>query len=932
MNFQALDPSLRSAVETSWRGLQETNPSLSEFILQQQHLRETLPRVWGASLFVRRTCGVLGSHGEEVLARVQAQGPAPNYQQEIVSAVSAPLLSESQQMAMLRTLRRDFMLRIAWRDLAGWATVDETLQDLTLLADALIQGAVHCAESHFQQAFGTPTSADGKVQQLITLAMGKLGGFELNFSSDVDLIFLYPESGTTSGPRSVSNEQYFQRVCQQVVKLLDQVTADGFVLRVDVRLRPFGSVGPLAMSFGAFENYLEAHGREWERYAYIKARPITGSSDSQDEVLQLLQPFVYRRYLDYGVFESIRGMKHTIIQEMKSSKTLNNIKLGDGGIREIEFIAQTLQLIRGGREQKLRQRSLIKTLHELGRQGMLNEAQVTELTESYWFLRRYENHLQQYDDQQTHDVPQDDSASAALALAMNLDPAALEETLKQHRHRVSGHFADIVVGPNAGNETPATTEDAASQDLKGMINDYKQGAQYRRLDKYGQRRIDALLPVVLTLVQKMDHPNRALRRVMRVFQAIGGRSAYFSLLLENRQVLERLLELCSRSVFLTNQISDHPILLDELIDHDSPFLQLSVADFQSGLSQRLEAESEQDLEYTMDALRHFQHASLFAIALRDLDGASIAKVSDQLTFLAEAVLDKVLNIAWDQAVSVNGRPQSETPEGLLDTQFAVIGYGKLGGYELGYSSDLDLVFLHNSTALRAETTGPKTMDNGRFFARMVQRMMHFLQTPTAAGILYQVDTRLRPSGRSGLLVSTLNAFENYQASEAWTWEHQALLRSRFVAGDKELGERFEAVRQRTLCQNRDPKALAQDVLEMRSKMRDESKSSDGFHLKQDVGGITDIEFIVQYLVLRWAKVHPELVSVTDNIRLLEGLAHAGILESGVQAELSDIYLTLRQRMHRLALDDRDSVVGEPEFASERKFVHKLWTKLLESEV
>ncbi len=932
MDFLGLDQNLRTAVEISWRNLEQTNPNVSRYIQDQQHLLATLPKVWGASSFVRRACGMFDGRGTEILGRIRPNGPAPDYRTEVFEPLRNASLSEAQQMNLLRRLRRDFMVRIAWRDLAGWAEVGETLRELSELADALIQAAVYCAQNHFCQAFGIPMSADGEEQELVTLGMGKLGGFELNFSSDVDLIFLYPQSGTTTGPRSVSNEQYFQRVCQQVVKLLDQVTADGFVLRVDVRLRPFGTVGPLAMSYSAFESYLETHGREWERYAYIKARPITGAPHIQKQITQLLLPFVYRRYLDYGVFESIRGMKHTIIEEMKSSKTANNIKLGDGGIREIEFIAQTLQLIRGGREQKLRQRSLLETLSELGNQGMLSGDQVSQLSESYLFLRQYENHLQQYDDQQTHDVPLDEIARAALALAMDLSPKELDAKLSEHRSRVSHHFAEIVVGPDTEKNTPLGDEGKASKDLRGMVTDYKEGAQYRRLDKYGQRRIDALLPVVLTLVQKMDDPSTALGRVMRVFQSIGGRSAYFSLLLENRQVLERLLDLCARSVFLTNQISEHPILLDELIDHESPFLQLSVADFRSGLNQRLQAEAEQDLEYQMDALRHFQHASLFAIALRDLDGASIAKVSDQLTFLAEAVLDKVLHFAWKQAESVSGRPQSETKDGLSDTQFAVIGYGKLGGYELGYSSDLDLVFLHDSTSVNAQTTGPKVLDNGRFFARMVQRMMHFLQTPTTAGILYQVDTRLRPSGRSGLLVSTLDAFSDYQSTEAWTWEHQALLRSRFVAGNKELGGQFEGIRKQILCQQRNPKTLAQDVAKMRSKMRNEHKRTDGFHLKQDSGGITDIEFIVQFLVLRWACEYPDLVSVTDNVRLLEGLAQVDVLETSEQAELSEIYLMLRQRMHRLSLDGRDCVVLEPEFSSERKFVQKLWTKLLVSEV
>ncbi|MEM7281478.1 MAG: bifunctional [glutamate--ammonia ligase]-adenylyl-L-tyrosine phosphorylase/[glutamate--ammonia-ligase] adenylyltransferase [Pseudomonadota bacterium] len=930
MDFDALNPTLKPEVEKSWHGLSQSNPDLAQVLESQAHLRESLPRVWGASAFVRRVCCVNGDALDGVVDSIRPDVTSLGYGSLLTKAIeNLSNQSETEQMAALRRFRRNYLMSIAWRDVAGWLTVEQVLAEVSALADALIQAAVDLAVNHFKDPFGRARSEDNTLQELVVLGMGKLGGGELNFSSDVDLVFLFPEAGETDGARSISNERYFQRVCQQILKLLDQITADGFVWRVDIRLRPFGTVGPLAMSFSAFESYLEIHGREWERYAYIKARPLTGNKEDRARILSLLSPFVYRRYLDYGVFESIRGMKHSIIQEMKSRRTANNIKLGEGGIREIEFIAQTFQLIRGGTNQRLQQRALLATLDELCQAGMISRTQLVDLTRSYLFLRRYENHLQQYNDQQTHDVPVDRTAQEALACAMNEEWDVLSHALDEHRSRVSGHFSDLVIGPSDTETDSRASDEGADGDLQLLVQEYKEGAQYRRLDKHGQRRIDALLPVVVATVQKMDEPDTAMQRIMAVFQAIGRRSSYFSLLLENRQVLERLIDLCSRSIFLTNTISEHPILLDELIDHDSPFLNLTTQDFRSSLEQRLTDEAPGDsLEYLMDALRHFQHASLFAIALRDLDGASIAKVSDQLTFLAESVVEKVLNAAWDQAVEISGIPKTQGDEGLRDTQFAVIAYGKLGGYELGYKSDLDLVFLHDSGDVNDQTTGPKVMDNGRFFARMVQRMMHFLQTPTAAGILYQVDTRLRPSGRSGLLVSTLDAFENYQASEAWTWEHQALLRARFVAGHKSLGERFETVRRGILCQPRDHEDLVKDVLDMRSKMRQESPTSAGFHLKQDVGGMTDIEFIVQFLVLQWANQYPALVEYTDNLRLLEGLAAAGVIDQAQQQELAEVYLNLRQRLHRRNLDGKGSVVPEREFARERRFVQKVWGNLL----
>lgn len=931
MNFDGLTEILREPAQTAWADLVVNKPDVVELINQTPQVAESLPRVWGSSVFVRQFCCRHPERLASLISSNQLLEAADRLTLEKALALELDRVSEQPEaviMSVLRRFRQTYMSAVAWRDLAGWASLAETLTSLSDLADLSVDAAVKIAQGQFQGRYGLPRSEAGDQQHLVVLAMGKLGGRELNFSSDIDLIFLFPESGNTDGKKSVANEQYFQRLSQLVIRLLDQVTEDGFVWRIDTRLRPFGGSGPLALSFSALENYLEAHGREWERYAYIKARPITGKAHDHNVLANLLQPFVYRRYLDYGVFEAIRNMKMSIVKEVQKRRASNNIKLGEGGIREIEFIAQTIQLIRGGSDKALQTRSLLQTLKELDAGGWLTSGHVAELTDAYVFLRRFENHLQAMEDKQTHDVPSTRQHQEALALSMDVPWNELLITLQSHRDTVSAHFNEIVVGPSETTLESHAVDSDVAVDIEQVIGNFEDSIHYRRLDKHGQRRMDALLPVVAGLAIEMESPLSALKRMIMVFESIGRRSSYFSLLLENRQVLQRLLDLCSHSSFLTQQVADHPLLLDELIDQKNQSHNFSARALKTRLERRFKGLDPDDLEAQMDALRHFQQANLFRIALGDLDDDVIAKVSDRLTLLAETVIDSVLKTAWKQGVDQYGKPRSNYDGDLRDSRFVVVGYGKLGGLELGYGSDLDLVFIHDSNQVHDQTTGPKQIDNGRFFARVSQRMMHLLQTPTAAGSLYQVDTRLRPSGQSGLLVSSLEAFNRYQETEAWTWEHQALLRARVVAGDQALAREFQHVRKTVLCKERDVDGLRDDVLSMRHRMLSEHKPSIGFHLKRDPGGMTDIEFIVQYLVLRWAHTYPDLVRVTDNLSLLVGLAQAKVLQLEQVEGLTQSYLTLRQKVHRLALDGQDPVVGEQAYQAERKLVSKIWGEVM----
>lgn len=853
--------------------------------------------------------------------------------------------AEAQAMAALRRVRQIEMARIAWRDLSGLAELDATLADVSLLAETLIQEALRYAADSLEPRLGRPRDKNGDELPLLVLGMGKLGGSELNFSSDVDLVFLYPDGAVEDSVRP-EPETYYVRLCQLLIKLLDQRTEDGFAYRVDTRLRPFGASGPLAVGLGAFESYLVQHARDWERYAYVKARLLTGRRFAKDVFDYVLTPFVYRRYLDYGVFDALRQMKRLIAQEVARKDMAENIKLGPGGIREIEFIVQAFQIVRGGRAPELRARSLLEALPLLAGDRQLSPSTVAALATAYRYLRTVENRIQAMADAQTHELPAGEEECARLAYALG-EPSwtAFEARLEGHRGVVEAEFERIAwdASGGAGGEVDpllaawqsgdmaavlAATPVAGDEHMFALLEDLRHGGLYQRMDEVSRQRLSAVMVRTLHALMGRAAAGKCLERVLPVFRAVGRRSAYLALLNENPAALDRLLELVAESSWLARQIAEQPLLLDELLDarlFDAPPTREELAALLARLTQGI---GEGDTEAMLDAIRVFQRTAIFRIAVADrLGSLPLMKVSDRLTDTAELVLDYSLRAAWRELVAKHGTPRCGPP--LRTAGFAVIGYGKLAGLELGYGSDLDLVFLHDSAGEHQETDGAPPLDNERFFARLVQRLIHFLTMQTSTGRLYEVDTRLRPSGRSGLLVTSLEGFRHYQTQEAWVWEHQALLRSRALAGSPEVCRAFEAIRRDVLVAHVARRKLANEVVRMRRRMRAElSLSKPGsFDLKQDAGGIADIEFLVDYWVLAHSGEHPELVDYPDNIRQLEGLAAAGLVPEERCLLLKDAYLALRRRVHELALDDGGRVVPDGEFAAVRELVSGVWDEV-----
>ncbi|MDH3587911.1 MAG: bifunctional [glutamate--ammonia ligase]-adenylyl-L-tyrosine phosphorylase/[glutamate--ammonia-ligase] adenylyltransferase [Gammaproteobacteria bacterium] len=901
-------------------------------------LLATLTAVFASSDFVAGHC-----IRDPALPGVLLQAPAGT----LPGVLSNPPTDEDAFMRLLRTTRNREMTRIAWRDLTGESGLEQTLQDLSSLAEACIRVALEWAQGGVEKEHGLLRDSSGAPQQLVVVAMGKLGGGELNFSSDVDLVLLYPESGDSDGARPLNSERYFARVGQRLIRALEHPTQDGFVFRVDTRLRPFGSTGALALSFAAFETYLQQHGREWERYAYIKARPLTGRQIDRQQFLELVRPFVYRRYLDYGVLESLREMKALIAADVSRRDRHDDIKLGPGGIREIEFIAQSFQLLRGGADPVLREPSLLSVLPALAERGWLDSGVVDELQRSYEFLRRVENRLQAWRDEQTHRLPQDLAGRARIAFAMGFDAwTAFARELDGIRNSVTRHFEAVVPLPPDDSNVDLLqalwkadpTSEPATEHLIELGFDYpeivqrqlqvvRESGQYQRLDERGRRRLDSLIPKMLRLAGPGENADESISRLLNVVTAIGGRSAYFALLNENPAVLERLNELCTASSWLASRVAERPILLDELIDPRVFEAPAARPDLAADLQQRFVAVADDDLERQMESLRLFQQASVFRVAVSDLSGIlPLMKVSDRLTDIAELVLEKTIEAARREMKNRFGTPRCTVNGNEREAGFAVIGYGKLGGLELGYASDLDLVLLHDSSGERQESDGARSLDNTRYFARLGQRILHMLNTTTSAGVLYEVDMRLRPSGKGGPLVSSISAFEKYQLDSAWTWEHQALLRARAVAGDPSARERFEEIRSAVLTQERATAKLRDEVLAMRQRMRRELPGGGvgQFDIKRDPGGLTDIEFLVQYWVLAHAAAHPALIRWSDNIRQLESLAEAGIVDARVAAEMTDIYRRYRSRLHRQALADGGPKVADANFTTEREWVRRQW--------
>jgi glutamate-ammonia-ligase adenylyltransferase len=916
-------------------------------------LAEELLKVWEASDFVVRAC----RQQPRLLVELLESGDLsrcldPGELGQRLEAQLAEVADEAALCQTLRVFRRYHMVRIVWRDIAGTALLAETLEDLTTLADACIASALTRLYDWTTSELGVPRSEEGARQRLLVLGMGKLGARELNLSSDIDLIFVYPEEGQVEGGRWLTNEQFFIRLCQRLVQALNAQTVDGFVFRVDTRLRPFGEAGPLAVSFAAMEDYYQSQAREWERYAMIKARVVAGDREAGEQLMAMLRPFVYRRYLDFGAIDSLREMKRLISRELYRRGMEANIKLGPGGIREIEFIGQAFQLIRGGREPDLQIRPIVSVLRRLGAKGHLPGRVVRELIDAYQFLRLVENRLQAWQDRQTHLLPKDEPGRLRLAHAMGHgDWESFSKALGGHRRQVQMHFDQVFATPHEEDESEhsplsdlwrGALEDQAARDLLhetgfkdpqdalDRLRDFRETASFRGLGTRGRERLHQLMPALLEAVAAAENPNITLERVLGLLEAVAGRTAYLALLVEYPVALTQLVKLTSASSWIARLLIRHPLLLDELLDPRRLYAPLDRAELKIELDDFLGRASPEDLEQQMERLRQFAQYTMLRVAAADIAGAvPLMVVSDYLTWIAEVVTERVLDRAWHDLVSRHGRPT-----GILgqDSGFAVIGYGKLGGIELGYGSDLDLVFLHGSQDMTAMTDGPRPLGNDVFYARLAQRVIHLFTAHTPAGVLYEVDLRLRPDGKSGLLVSSLDAFAEYQSRSAWTWEHQALIRARVVAGDPLVAERFDQIRRQVLCRERDPEALRGEVRAMRAKMRDQLDQTrpGSFDLKQGPGGIADIEFMVQYAVLRWAHQYPDLVDWTDNIRLLEALARHRLLEGDAAQRLADAYRAFRSVYHRQTLQELPGPMIEGELTQEREWVRSAWARLIES--
>ena len=868
-----------------------------------------------------------------------------------LAALDALLAAGEDPRPALRRFRHRYMLQVLWREVFGLAELDETLHALSALADRMLAVAAVHAEAALAPRFGVVRDANGDQVPLVVLGMGKLGGYELNFSSDIDIIFLYPDDGETDGAKRVSAQEYFGRLSRQVIALLDEATADGFVFRIDTRLRPFGDSGPPVVSFAALESYLLQHGRDWERYAYVKARvvgPPPGDAVIADLHDNLIQPFVYRRYIDYGVFESLREMHALISAEVEKRELQDNVKLGPGGIREAEFIVQSLQLVRGGSEPALQRRELQQVVPLLVNERGLSADAAAGLLSAYRFLRRVENFIQAMQDRQTHDLPSDDAGRARLCLAMGCDDwGELRAQIDHHRQAIAEEFGRVAFRAR-GEDTPfvrkveqawergasveewtALLEARGAADAAGIaqkIVSFAGEARTRQVDAVSRERLQRFMPQLLAEVARAERRGIALTRTLAIVERILRRSAYLSLLNENRGALARLVDLCARSSYIAEQISRYPVLLDELLEPRFYSASVTRADIEMELQERLAAEDD-DPESWMRAVTQYQRATMFRIAVADFnDKLPIMKVSDGLTWLAEAVLEEALRVTWQDLVARHGAPRCVVDGIEREAGFGIIAYGKLGGLELSYGSDLDIVFLHDSFGTGQMTDGDKPLDNGLFFSRLVRRLVHYLTTQTGTGQLYEIDTRLRPEGGKGLLVTSTEAFERYQEANAWTWEHQALLRARPVAGSAAVAEEFDRIRRDTLTARVRRDRLRDDVIEMRQRMRSELDRStdDGFDLKHGRGGIGDIEFLVQYLVLAQAREHPDVIFYSDNIRQLDALVAEGCIGAESGDALQDAYRDFRLRHHHLVLDDQVPVVAQDQFREQREFVAATW--------
>ncbi len=849
---------------------------------------------------------------------------------------------------ILRYYRNREMVRIAWRDIAGWANIEDTMLEITCLAEAFISETLDYLFAKLCIEKGCPINKLGQIQNIVVVGMGKLGAWELNFSSDIDLIFFYESDGLLTDKKSTSYFEFYTKLVQSFIKAIDSNTENGFVFRVDTRLRPFGESGPIVMNYDGLEIYYQGQAREWERYAMVKSRVIYGDVNAGERLQALLTQFTYRRYLDYRAVGELRQLKKKINIELQSKDKLNNIKLGLGGIREIEFIGQVFQLIRGGRDKILRERSILKVFDILYELNLLPIEIISTLKESYRFLRTVENRLQQYEDKQTHDIPKNITQQNILASGLDYpDWESLSNKIQSVRLVVHDIFNQIIANRNSLSDEYNIIDwlDAdisfisthlralgysSPESIINLIIQFKQSYSVRKITARGVNELNRLISKILEYIVNYDNNFDILSRLFNLFNALAGRNVYYALLNENKQALSQLINLASKSSWIVNLISNHPILLDELLDSQSLYSPVTRQSLNDELNYFLQQINVDDMDELLNALRQFKNANILRIAAADLYGIiSISVISDYLSLLAEVILEYVLQHAWRLTVLRHGTPP-QTNLGQIKG-FGIIAYGKLGGLELSYSSDLDLVFLYGGVSDTTLTVGENPIPCAQFYAKVVKRMVVILTTHVHSGTLYEIDLRLRPSGNSGLLVSSLEAYQTYQLENSWTWEQQALVRARFITGDAIIADSFHIIRQRSLCRKRDTMLLKSEVLEMRCKMRQnlEVKITGRFDLKQAIGCIADIEFIVQFAVLALSYEHHNLIRWTDVLRLLVCLQEIGFFSVEETELLSNAYCQFREQSHHAALLEQSATASENDFVSIRSRVATVWHDKIE---
>ncbi len=902
---------------------------LASWAEQQPQALAQLQRLFIASDFARQQW----LKGDKSLARWQ-QLQALACQPEQDTSPDWLALDEQAFMSQLRLWRNESMLAILLRDLNGQSTEQSCLQ-LSQLADQAVTLAEQYSFTKISERYGLPEACphSGEPQRLMVLAMGKHGAQELNFSSDIDLIFAYSSKGQTTGGQSISHEEFFTFQGRLLIRLLDQVTAQGFVFRVDMRLRPWGQSGPLACSQAFLQDYYLTQGREWERFAMIKVRPVTGHALAKQAMSQDFNQFCFRPYVDFRVMDSLRDMKRMIAKEVRRRGNQHNIKLGQGGIREVEFIVQAIQLIRGGQDKDLQQANIF-ALAQVLKEDYLPAQVVDELLADYCLLRDTEHLLQGFADKQTQDLPSTGTQAERLAAAAGaVSLSAWLASIGQARSRINGHFENFIALDEQGvlpEKAQALSEvwpkaelalllqfvdePSSMAELASCLNDFAASSEVARMSEASRKLLDQLMPLLIHELLQLQQPVLAWQGVQPVLEAILRRSVYMSLLLENPVAIRQLLKLVLLSPWVSEHLAQTPFLLDELTDPASLYNLPKRHELVDELRQLMVRLPEDDLEQHMEVLRQFKRSRQLRAAACELTGAlPLMKISDYLTWLAEAILQQVMQLSWSHLVAKHGLPMKNKQQSC-ELDFIIVAYGKLGGLELSYESDLDLVFIHDADPLLA-TTGEKSLDNQVFFTRLGQKIIHYLSTLTPNGKLYEVDMRLRPSGNSGLLVTSLKGFEQYQQQEAWVWEHQALCRARVVAGDHRTAEHFDQIRLALLAKERDPQQLKQEVVAMRQKMLQHHGSKatgkEGFHLKYDPGGLIDIEFMVQYSLLAYGQRHADLGQWSDNMRSLDRLLQLGIWPAEWVDSLQQAYLTLREQVHRNSLAKHSRLIDNP---------------------